>query len=567
MGIFQQSLIHIAQYLAIVVLLITVFGCSTLDVQQHYRHHTPQQPLNADYYHVDIPTHDGINLRATLYQPDLAPGETAPLLIHAHGFGVFRMPRPMSVYGQLVLSGEAALNAWENKYWLISFDQRGFGDSEGDVELMSVDHEVKDVSAIIDWVEEHLPRVTRDRFGDLKVGMIGESYGGGAQLLASIFDERIDAIVPITTWHNLADALAPNGHVRTAWGGMLLGAGTFSSFFDFNKAYASPYIDMFNGKLNVAAEIELERRSPSTYCSQGKYPQADMLLIQGFRDTVFSVNHAYKNWLCAKQANLDARLVAIQGGHILPWPMQSWSGMPFYNTEDEIRCGDYQANTIDMIQSFLDEKLKNKMPAQVIPALCLTVPEGEGVIAGDLSVGGDALSLAPSELSLIQTGWFEVVMQPMDRLVSLVWSRDNQPEDLNTLTGGTFRPAFKPLTQVTKQRQLVGIPRLKVNMQTTDDDKESVVFVGIGVRRQGSHEVELVSEQLTPLPGDGRYEIPLAAVSLLAEPGDQIGLVMQGFSGQFFFNPEGWFESAKLDGTVELPAAHQPSRFSVAENK
>ena len=80
--------------------LMLLSGCSTLDVKQHYAQHSPQQSLPADYFQIDIPSHDGINLKATLYQPELAPGETAPLIIHAHGFGVFRMPRPMSIYGQ-----------------------------------------------------------------------------------------------------------------------------------------------------------------------------------------------------------------------------------------------------------------------------------------------------------------------------------------------------------------------------------------------------------------------------------------------------------------------------------
>ncbi|MCG8672868.1 MAG: CocE/NonD family hydrolase [Pseudomonadales bacterium] len=528
-------------------------GCSTLDVKSHYAAHTIEKPLEADYYQIDIPTHDGINLRATLYQPELAPGETAPIVIHSHGFGGFRAPRPMSIYGQLIISGQAAMEAWENKYWVISYDQRGFGDSDGDVHIMDPDHEVKDVSSIIDWIEKSLPQVTRDQNNDLVVGMVGESYGGGAQLLASIFDPRIDAIVPITTWHNLAESLAPNGHVRTAWGGVLMSAGTISSFFDFGKAYTSPYLDMVGGKLNVAAEIELERRSVSTYCQQGKYPQADMLLMQGFRDTIFPINQAYKNWRCAKQASLDARLVAMQGGHILPWPMQSWSGMPFYNTEDKIRCGAFKAETIPMIVSFFDEKLKNKSVGNPIPKLCITVPDGEGLVAQEFPKGGFPAVLQSSELDLIHSGWFEAVLQPMDRLMGVVWSRDNDLSDLNEVTGGGMRPAFKPLVIINESQQLVGIPNIDITLKTTDDDKESVVFIGLGVRKKGEHTIELASEQLTPLTGDGKYKMALTAVSQAVEPGDQVGLVMQGFSGQFFWNPEGWFESAELTGRVDLP--------------
>lgn len=550
----------------ILLLAILLAGCSTLDVKSHYAARDAQQPLEATYYQIDIPTHDGIHLRATLYQPDLAPGETAPVIIHAHGFGGFRAPRPMSIYGQFIVSGEAAIAAWESKYWVISYDQRGFGDSDGDVHIMDPNYEVKDVSSIINWVETSLPQVSRDEKGDVILGMMGESYGGGAQLLASVFDDRIDAIVPITTWHDLAESLAPNGHVRTAWGGILMGAGTFSSFFDFGKMYTAPYITMFDGKMNVAAKVELERRSLSSYCAENKYPQADMLLMQGFRDTVFPIDQAYKNWRCAKDAGVDARLVAMQGGHILPWPVQSWSGMPFFNTEDVIRCGSYEENTVKMIVSFMDEKLKQEIPDKMIPELCITVPEEQGIIAQDMPSGGKAFYLQESELDLIHSGWFESVLQPMDDLFSLVWSRENSAADLNELDGGTMRPAFKPLVQIKEATYLVGFPQIDIELETTDEEAESVVFVGIGVRKAGEHAINLVSEQLTPLPGDGTYRMPLTAVSMALEAGDQVGLVMQGFSGQFFWNPEGWFESAKLMGKVELPLSANGGPITVAES-
>ncbi|PIE40737.1 MAG: X-Pro dipeptidyl-peptidase [Gammaproteobacteria bacterium] len=549
-----------------VVTGVLAAGCSTLDVKSHYAAHSPQQALSADYYQIEIPTHDGLYLRATLYQPQLAPGETAPVIIHAHGFGTFRAPRPMSLYGKWILSGKAAIAAWENKYWMISYDQRGFGDSDGKVHIMDPDYEVKDVSSIIDWVEANLPQVSRDNNGDLLLGMVGESYGGGAQLLASVFDKRIDAIVPLTTWHNLAESIAPNGHVKAAWAAILAGAGIFSSVFDFDKMLAPPYITLLNGKMNVAATVELERRSLSTYCAQNRYPQADMLLLQGFRDTVFPVNQGYKNWQCAKEAGLDARLVAIQGGHILPWPLQSWSGLPFYNTEDEIQCGNYRQPATKMIVDFFDEKLKQKRPSQVVPELCVTVADGEGMIAQDIPLGGMPLDLQEAELGLIHSGWFEVILQPVDRLMGLVWSRNNQESDLAEVSGGTIRPAFKPLVQIMQPVPLVGFPQIDLTVETSDDDQEATVFIGVGVRKAGEYTVELVSEQLTPLPGDGHYKMPIAAVSLDLQPGDQVGLVMQGFSGQYFWNPEGWFESAKLVGKVDLPINQAMTEFRVANH-
>ena len=41
--------------------------------------------------------------------------------------------------------------------------------------------------------------------------MIGESYAGGVQYIASALDPRLQAIVPITTWYDIVDSLVPNG--------------------------------------------------------------------------------------------------------------------------------------------------------------------------------------------------------------------------------------------------------------------------------------------------------------------------------------------------------------------
>jgi len=139
----------------------------------------------------------------------------APLLIHAHGFGLGRMRRPLSFYGQFLLAGEVAKSAWDDGYFVISYDQRGHGASQGDVGLIRPDKEADDVSRIIDWAMRHLPIATDNN--DPVVGMIGESYGGGVQLLASVRDARIDALVPITTWFDLDAALFPNGVPKTSW--------------------------------------------------------------------------------------------------------------------------------------------------------------------------------------------------------------------------------------------------------------------------------------------------------------------------------------------------------------
>ncbi|WP_031186635.1 CocE/NonD family hydrolase, partial [Streptomyces sp. NRRL S-1896] len=50
----------------------------------------------------------------------------------------------------------------------------------------------------------------RDADGDPRVGMIGGSYGGAVQLATASVDHRVDALVPLVTWNDLAYSLAPN---------------------------------------------------------------------------------------------------------------------------------------------------------------------------------------------------------------------------------------------------------------------------------------------------------------------------------------------------------------------
>ncbi|MGZ6825666.1 MAG: CocE/NonD family hydrolase, partial [Mycobacteriales bacterium] len=46
--------------------------------------------------------------------------------------------------------------------------------------------------------------------GDVRVGMVGGSYGGQIQFAVAGVDPRLDTIVPLITWNDLSYSLAPN---------------------------------------------------------------------------------------------------------------------------------------------------------------------------------------------------------------------------------------------------------------------------------------------------------------------------------------------------------------------
>ena len=78
---------------------------------------------------------------------------------------------------------------------VVTWDPRGFGHSGGEAEVDSPNDEGRDVSAMLNWVAQQLS-VQLDRPGVPRVGMVGESYGGGVQFAAAERDCRIDAIAP-----------------------------------------------------------------------------------------------------------------------------------------------------------------------------------------------------------------------------------------------------------------------------------------------------------------------------------------------------------------------------------
>src|ERR1700722_13558341 len=146
---------------------------------------------------IDGPGHDQhVSLDATFFTP---PGHgRVPAILLAHGFGETKEAvRPEAE--QLARAGFAVL----------TWSARGFGRSTGQVALDSPDYEVQDVQKLVSWTARQ-PRVRLDHPGDPRVGITGASYGGAIALLAAAYDHRIDAVVPVSTWNNLATALYTN---------------------------------------------------------------------------------------------------------------------------------------------------------------------------------------------------------------------------------------------------------------------------------------------------------------------------------------------------------------------
>ena len=110
--------------LALLLATLLLSGCAARDQLPDFSV-TAQQDLPATHFDAVIHGRDGTRLSATVFQPALKAGEQAPVIVHTHGWGGWRVTRPSGFYGTQMMSGRAALKAWQAGYWVISYDQRG----------------------------------------------------------------------------------------------------------------------------------------------------------------------------------------------------------------------------------------------------------------------------------------------------------------------------------------------------------------------------------------------------------------------------------------------------------
>ncbi len=195
-------------------------------------------------------------------------------------------------------------------YAVLTWSARGFGKSGGEISLNDPDHEVKDVSRLIDWLATR-PEVQLDEKGDPRVGLTGASYGGAVSLLAAGHDERVDAIAPVITYWNLADALFPDGVFKKLWAGIFITTGGGCERFE--KQLCEMYERVaVSGKPDAEAVELLTERSPSAVADRIKVPS---LLLQGQSDSLFPLGQADAMQKAISANGAPVSVDWIAGGH------------------------------------------------------------------------------------------------------------------------------------------------------------------------------------------------------------------------------------------------------------
>ena len=443
---------------------------------------------------------------------------------------------------------------------------------------------------MLDYAETNLGGHLAYRRGDPVVGALGLSYGGGFQLVGAGVDTRFDAIVPAASWYALPYSLNPNNTPKTVWLDLLILLGVTGSGFQLDDFLYEGFLQAQFGEISPDVIDSVTGNGLDAYCENmravGGVPQVDAFLVQGVNDTLFNLNEAVRNAQCLRGAGNDVRLLAQRTGHILPL-FQAVQGAFGFDLDATVTCGNATYETSERMLSFLDEKLRGAMAEPPVDENCFVQDEDNGIVTDEIPIGGERFTipdtpmttgpLAETVITLLQktgNGFLATVLEKvgetvgntLEAVVKLVTDPANignvltndvlqavEPELLAQLTA----PARQiELFTVDKPMALAGIPTADLFVEGPSE-LDPIVFVGLGVRRNGESDAEttLINDQIAPLRGSesGEYKQQLVGVSTQLEPGDTVKLMLYGFHNQYYLSFDRVPVPVTLFGTVKLP--------------
>ncbi|MGW6389140.1 CocE/NonD family hydrolase [Streptomyces sp. NPDC055103] len=277
-------------------------------------------------------------VEADLYRPaGVSADHPAPAILATNGFGGSKVDGQTDVLGKAFAA---------RGYVGLVYSGLGFGKSGC---LISLDDPAIDGQAaarLVDFLAgtraaddgTRVDYVTEDAAGDPRVGMIGGSYGGAVQLAAASVDPRLDALVPLITWNDLAYSLAPNaadratpGVFKWQWanGFYLMGEGQplLSPSLDPSRinslgclhfaTAACDTVRLLNSGSYPKAETEemlafARSVSPVSYLDRVDAPT---LIVQGQADSLFNLNEARATYDRLRKRGVDTRMIWQSWGH------------------------------------------------------------------------------------------------------------------------------------------------------------------------------------------------------------------------------------------------------------
>ncbi len=276
---------------------------------------------------------------ADLYRPaGVDAAHPAPAVLSTNGFGGSKSDGSTAAVGKAFA---------ERGYVALVYSGLGFGRSGCLISLDDPGTDGKAASGLVDFLAGQRAAddgttadyVTADGAGDPRVGMIGGSYGGAVQLATAAVDHRVDALVPMVTWHDLAYSLDPNnaadrsvpGAAKWQWmnGFYLIGEGqpllvpnldpsrvNRLGCLHFVTKACETIRTLNSGRYPADRTKSLQEYargvSPVSYLHKVKAPT---LLVQGQADTLFNLNEAEATYRTLTAQGTPAKMIWQSWGH------------------------------------------------------------------------------------------------------------------------------------------------------------------------------------------------------------------------------------------------------------
>jgi pimeloyl-ACP methyl ester carboxylesterase len=275
---------------------------------------------------------DDTKIAITVFKPAGAgTSSKVPVILHSHGWGG---SRETEIAGDV----ESFLDAG---FGVVSFDQRGHGESTGEANVQDPTKETEDVKAVIDYISK-LDWVAHDKnsagnpiANDPVLGAIGGSYGGGYQTMTTLdetADEgrtRFNALAPEITWYDLPESLAPQKVPRTAWTAVLYAAGAsmLPQYVHEAQVWGTatgqwPDGTVYGEKVDGVPDLDSEfhKHSPVAFVERGIKINVPTLFRQGASDNLFNLNQGLQLFdkALTGAARKQSYIVSFNGGHALP---------------------------------------------------------------------------------------------------------------------------------------------------------------------------------------------------------------------------------------------------------
>jgi predicted acyl esterase len=219
---------------------------------------------------------DGVDLAATLYEPDTAPPPAGfPAIVLLHGLGGKRQDLA------------AVAQRFDGRFAVLAFDMRGHGQSGG---LVSIDgpREIQDTREVYDQL------AARPEIDKTRIGAWGLSLGGAAVLRSLVEGVPWKTVETVETWTDLYSALAPQGLAKSG------------AIFQFLSSVPSNRLDPSVTAIRDDALASRNLKALKTWADQRSSRKllskvtTPVFMFQGRRDFAFDISQAKAGYALLK---------------------------------------------------------------------------------------------------------------------------------------------------------------------------------------------------------------------------------------------------------------------------